>query len=193
MEFIAKIEAIDKNITFAINSVNSPVSDWVWLQFSDKHIWYVLYLGVLVFFFIRLGWKKTLMALGACVLMVVCCDQGANLVKDIVARVRPCNDPDMLARGIHILETGGGYSFFSAHAANSVGFAACSLECFRWSGKKYSAYAWGIFAWALLVSVSRIFVARHFFGDVAVGILVGLILGFAIGKLFGWLCRKFTF
>lgn len=193
MELIAKIETLDKEITFVLNSLNSPVSDWIWLAFSHVKIWYILYLVVLVFFFIRLGWKKALMALAACVLMVVCCDQGANLIKDLVARVRPCNDPDMLARGIHVLENGGGFSFFSAHAANSIGFAACSYECFKWDGKKHKAYAWGIFAWAALVSVSRVFVARHFLGDVLVGVAVGLVVGTALGRLFGYLCRKFTF
>jgi membrane-associated phospholipid phosphatase len=34
-----------------------------------------------------------------------------------------------------------------------------------------------------LVAVSRIFVGKHFLGDVIVGIMVGLIAGYAFGYL----------
>ena len=181
MNFIDSIVAADKSATLAVNSVHCPASDWIWTVFSDKEIWFVLYLVVLVFFFIRLGWKKALLAFGCCVLMVVCCDQFANLIKNFVERQRPCNDDWMIANGIHILEQGGGFSFFSAHAANTFGFAACSSMCFKWDRKRsYKAYTAGIFIWAALVSVSRVFVACHFIGDILVGTAVGLILGWAI-------------
>ena len=39
--------------------------------------------------------------------------------------------------------------------------------------------------WALLVSISRVFVGKHFLGDVLTGILVGI----AFGLLCGFLCR----
>jgi len=186
-----KLVEIDRAWTLALNAFNSPVSDRIWIFFSDKLIWSVLYLAVLYFFFRELGWKRALVALGCCILMVVCCDQLSNLVKDAVGRIRPCNDEWMLAHGLHVLETAApdSHGFFSAHAANSFGFAACSAGCFKWKSpaRKYTAL---ILVWATLVSISRIFVAKHFLGDVFVGAIVGLVIGYAISLLGGWLCRR---
>ena len=133
VQFIQEAHHFDKDITLAINSLHSPISDSVWMVFSNKEIWYILYLAVLVMFFYRLGWKKALVALLACVLCIVVCDQTCNLFKDSVQRLRPCLDGEMISRGLHILERAGArnlYGFFSAHAANAMGFAACSLMCF---------------------------------------------------------------
>lgn len=182
MDILKFLHHIDKDVTLAINSCNSPVTDEIWKLFSDVQIWYVLYLAVAVFFFVRLGWKKALAVLLSCILCVVLCDQFANVIKHSVCRLRPCQDADMLARGLHILEDAGSrFGFFSAHAANTAGFAICSLSGFRNdSSRSYKVYGTAIFAWAVLVSISRVFVGKHFFGDVVVG--------FAIGLLFGWLC-----
>ena len=73
MSFIERIAEADRSATLAVNSLHCSASDFIWTVFSDKEIWYVLYLIVLVFFFTRLGWKKALLALGCCILMVVCC------------------------------------------------------------------------------------------------------------------------
>ena len=37
-----------------------------------------------------------------------------------------------------------------------------------------------------MVSASRIFVGKHFFGDVVVGVCVGLLFG----RFFGWIARR---
>lgn len=186
-----KLIEIDRAWTLALNALNSPVTDRIWIFFSDKWIWSILYVAVLVFFFRNLGWKRALVAFGCCVLMVVCCDQFANLVKGAVGRVRPCNDEWMLKEGLHVLEGGGGFSFFSAHAANSFGFAACSAWCFKWQSpaRKYTAL---IMVWAALVSVSRVFVARHFLGDVVVGSMVGVAVGYALSRLGYLICRRIS-
>ena len=93
----------------------------------------------------------------------------------------------MIANGIHVLEGGGGYSFFSAHAANVMGLAASTSTGLRADKRsKYAWYAAFMFTWAALVCASRIFVGRHYLGDVLVGIAVGLLAGFA----FGFISRK---
>ena len=93
----------------------------------------------------------------------------------------------MLDNGLNILDGyGGRYGFFSAHAANAFGFAISSLLIFkndtRWT---YRPYAWGIMIWAALVSLSRVFVGRHFLGDVLVGIAVGLLVGYIFALVYG--------
>ena len=51
---------------------------------------------------------------------------------------------------------------------------------------KYHAYAISMYAWATMVAISRIFVGKHYLGDVMVGISVGIV----VGLFFAWLARK---
>ena len=180
----------DKTATLWINSFHTPFTDSVWLFFSNKWVWAVLYAFILFFLFRRLGWKRALVAVAAIVLTIVCCDQGANLFKNWICRLRPTHDAWMLSNGLHIPgDAGGLYGFFSGHAANSFGFAAATLGIFRSDVRRsYKAYGWAIFLWAFLVSLSRIFLGRHFLGDILVGAAVGLLLGW----LFSLAYRRFA-
>ncbi len=194
MEGIAKIELLeilehgDKTATLAINSLHSTLSDAIWVTFSDREIWYPLYFIVMVFLFIRLGWKKALIVIAACILTVVACDQFANFTKSLVARLRPCWDYSVAGRGLHLLENRGNlYGFYSSHAASAIGFAVCSVLGFknaRRLGKNtHRAYMYGITTWALLVGISRIFVGKHFLGDVLTGFVVGTLFAFGMAYL----------
>jgi undecaprenyl-diphosphatase len=48
-----------------------------------------------------------------------------------------------------------------------------------------------MFFWAFMVAVSRIFVGKHYLGDVIVGLLIGSLAGWLFARLAGWLCKKF--
>ncbi|MBR3387778.1 MAG: phosphatase PAP2 family protein, partial [Bacteroidales bacterium] len=86
------------------------------------------------------------------------------------------------------------FGFFSGHASNTFGFAICSFLGFRLNDPacRYRAYGWGIFLWAILVSLSRIMMAAHFFGDVLVGILFGLSIGLLTSGLSHAVIRKWV-
>ena len=185
MEIIASLEQADRSASLFINSLNSPLTDPVWQFFSNKLVWIPLYLAVLVFFFLKFGWKTALKCLAACVLTILICDQFSNLIKDACARMRPCHDPWMVTHGLHMLEgKGNRYGFFSAHAANAMGFALCSALCIKQgSGRKTTAYTVLIVIWVLLVGISRVFVGKHFLGDVLVGFGVGALVGWAVARL----------
>lgn len=178
------IIALDRQLTLAINSWNSPLSDSIMVFLSDKFVWIPMYLLIAAFLFWRLKWEKALIALVAIGLTFLFCEQISNLVKFHVARIRPLNDEAMLLGGLHVLEHGGGFSFFSAHAANTFGLATCSSMLLRKDKSKFTkGYMVWIFLWAFSVSVSRIFVGRHFFGDVLVGTVTGILLGWFFGLL----------
>ena len=184
------LEHWDKCATLWINSLHTPASDQIWLFFSAKSVWIPFYVLLLVLLFRRLGWKRALIALAAIALTVVACDQGANLIKNTVCRLRPNKDPWMIEHGVHILEKGGLYGFFSAHAANCFGVAMCAS---RLMGTKKPSGVWRaynpvIFTWAALVAASRIFVAKHFLGDVLVGASVGMLFGYILA-----LCGRLLF
>ncbi len=177
------LENADRVATMGINSLHCSFTDAMWRVFSDKEIWYPLYLAVLIFLFVRLGWKKALIVTVSCILTIVACDQFANFTKEFFGRLRPCWDSIAAGRGLHLLEGRGNlHGFYSAHAANAIGFAVCSTIGFNNARKinmpRHEVYKYCILAWALLVGISRIFVGKHFLGDV--------ITGFVVGSLFAW-------
>lgn len=189
------IHLLDQQITLTINSWNSAFTDPIWTFLSLKIVWAPLYIGIIALLVTKLGWKKALFVVLGVGLTVGFCDQFSNLIKNATCRIRPVNDEWMVANGLNILEWGGGYSFFSAHAANSFGIAGASWlgmkKCLQDSTlmqdhKLAKNYGWIMFTWAALVAISRIFVGKHYTGDVIVGTIVGI----AAGLFFGWLSHK---
>lgn len=199
--FWQNVHHFDQQITLTINSWNSAFSDPIWAFLSMKLVWVPLYAAILALIIWKLGWKKGGILILGTVLTIVFCDQFANLIKHSVARIRPLHDEFMVRNGLNILELGGGYSFFSAHAANSFGLAAVTWlglkrgllgtdslraenhqsDTFRKDAKLVKWYGWFMFTWAALVAISRIFVGKHYLGDVIVGTIAGLIIGLTVG------------
>ena len=187
---ISALEQIDKTWTLAINSLHTPFTDRMWMFFSGRTEWIPLYVLVIILLIWRLGWKKGLVMILTTALCILCVDQFANLIKNSVMRLRPGCDPKMLERGLYVLIPSGknSYGFFSAHAGNAMAFAICTLNALRmgrdakqrpWKGL-CSAYSVLIVVWAVLVGFSRIFVGKHFLGDVLTGFVVGLIFAEAL-------------
>ena len=183
--FWQEIHKTDQLLSLKINSWDSSLTDPIWQFFSNIPVWipmYVLIVGCLIW---RLGWKKGLVFVLAATATFGFCDQFSNFIKDIVGRPRPLNDPFMVEHGLNILDgTTKSLSFFSAHAANSFGLATCTYIGFRQDTRlRYRGYAWWIFFWASMVSISRVFVGKHYLGDVIVGIIVGAAAGYLFATI----------
>ena len=114
-------------------------------------------------------------------------------VKESVDRLRPYYTAGLLERGLHWpLNRSSFFGFFSGHASNAFGFAACSFLGFRLNDRRYryAAYGWCVFIWAALVALSRVMMAAHFFGDILVGTLFGLAVGTLCASLARGVIRK---
>ena len=193
--FWQQVHQLDQQITLTINSWHSAISDPIWAFFSDKIVWIPMYVAIIALLIWKLGWKKGLIVVAAAALTFAFCDQFSNVVKHAVGRIRPLKDEFMLANGLHVLEKGGGYSFFSAHAANAFGLACSTFAGFcAGYDKKPSwlkAYGTWMFFWAAMVSISRIFVGKHYLGDVIVGSIVGSIGGLIFGFIAYKIIKKY--
>lgn len=197
------MEQLDQTMTLWLNGLHCPFTDGMWLLFSNRTVWIPLYLlgaGLMIW---RCGWKKGLAMVLLTALAILCVDQFANIIKNWVARPRPCNDAFMNAMGHRLLEgRSRSYSFFSAHAANAIAFAICSAHALHPGTKRAKAkngrdtlstvYAVIISIWAAMVGLSRVFVGKHYLGDVLVGFIAGGIIAFALTRLFDACAAKAT-
>lgn len=183
--FWEHIHKFDQNLTLEINSWDSPVTDPVWQFFSDIPVWIPMYVLIVACLIWRLGWKKGLIITLAAVATFGFCDQFSNLIKGLVCRVRPLNDAYMLENGLNVLEGASrSFSFFSAHSANAFGLATSTLIGFRLDKRlKYKGYATWMFFWASMVALSRVFVGKHYLGDILAGALIGAAAGFAFASI----------
>ena len=186
---------IDQEITLWLNGFHSAVTDPLWMFLSDVRIWFPAYAVIFGMMVWKLGWKKGLVVVLSCILTIVLTDQVSAQVKDSVQRLRPLYTTELLQNGLHWpLGRYSFFGFFSGHASNAFGFAVCSALGFRLNDRnhRYRVYGLCVFLWAVLVSLSRIMLAAHFFGDVLVGALFGtsaglLLSGLARGAIRRWL------
>lgn len=187
-----EIHRFDQNLTLKINRWNSNFSDPIWEFLSDIPVWIPMYVLIVAFIIWRLGWKKGLVVVAGALLTFAFCDQSSNFVKEAVARLRPLHDEYMIANGLHVLEKGGRFGFFSAHSANAFGLATCTLIGLRIDKRlKYRGYAAWMYTWATLVAVSRIFVGKHYLGDCIVGSIIGALAGLAFASLAKWVINRY--
>lgn len=185
---LEQLIGIDQDITLWINGLHTAWSDPFWMFLSNIRVWFPAYGAIMGFMIWRLGWKKGLFVILTCILTVVLCDQISSHVKDTVGRLRPLYSTWMLQHGLHWpLGRYDFYGFFSGHASNSFGFAACSYLGFQLNDREHRYKVYGICAlvWAGLMSLSRIMLAAHYFGDV----LVGTVFGLSVGSLCALLGR----
>ncbi len=182
---IERLAALDREITLSINAMHNSATDLFWMMMSDKTTWVPLYLFAVAFLFWRLGWRKAVAVMVACGLTVLACDQTAQLLKYSVARLRPCYSTPNLEEGLRVLEGRGSlFGFFSAHAADAFGFVLCLWGSLKMdSGHRNRGYKAAMLLWAALVAMSRVFVGKHYFGDVVTGALIGSLYGWFFGVM----------
>lgn len=192
IEQITDVLGRDQLASLWMNSFNSPWSDQFWIFMSGRSVWVPFYLAIAALLLWRLGWKRGLVAI-ACILLAFFFNERVNnLIKHLVCRVRPCNNSDMIAAGLHILESGGGWSFPSGHACNTFGLALSSALCLKMD--KRANWTWFsvlIISWATLVGISRVMVARHYLGDVLVGSFNGAMMGILWAWIAKLICDKY--
>lgn len=187
------IYEFDQRLTLEINSWDSAITDPVWQFFSDIPVWIPMYVLIVAGLFWRLGWKKGLIMTLAAAATFGFCDQFSNLIKDLVCRVRPLNDAYMLENGLNVLEGASrSFSFFSAHSANAFGLATSTLIGFRLDERlKYKGYAAWMYFWAAMVALSRVFVGKHYLGDIIAGAFIGAAAGFIFASIARLIIKKY--
>jgi membrane-associated phospholipid phosphatase len=179
------IEKIDKICFFYLNQEwRTPFLDLILPYCREPKTWIPLYIFLLFYVVKKLG-KKSIIPIIAIVFAAGLSDTvNSRLIKPLVHRLRPCNEPALRGEVMNIVRCGSGYSFASSHASNHFALAiSCCLFFFQ--DKKKVQYLF-VF-WASLVCYAQVYVGVHYPFDV----FCGAILGSFLANIIYFLCKKY--
>lgn len=184
--FEALISA-DKAALLLLNSHHSAAADSFFAFITERFVWIPAYLALVVYLF-RTKRSYFWQIIFTALLLILITDQlSSSVIKPWVQRLRPCHDPSVLPF-LHLVDgkCGGTFGFVSSHAANTFALASYlfSLYHHRWNWLSVM-----VFSWAILVSISRIYLGVHFPADV----LFGALLGIVFGSFAAYCLKRFVF
>lgn len=145
------------------------------LVLTSGWTWIAMYLTLL---FVVIKNNETMAQIGlvvlSCALCVLLADGMADgIMKPLTMRLRPINDPEV--REMITLVAGvadKNYSFFSAHAANTM-----AISTFTALLTRNARMTTALVIWSLTNCWTRIYLGMHYPSDIAAGIIWGIICG----------------
>lgn len=176
------LNSIDTQLFIFLNQLHNGFFDVVMYWMSHKLFWVPMYLFI-IYIVIKKYKTKGLVIILFTILVIALCDQTtSHLIKNLVKRLRPSHEPSLLGL-VHLSKAGAGgmYGFVSSHAANAFGLATfLSLVL----DNKFKILKYWLFAWAIVVSYSRIYNGVHYPGDVIGGALVAILISWLMALLY---------
>lgn len=167
--------AADKTLLMVFNGSHCPFVDRLAVTLTCGYMWIPLYIALLL---LVINNHKTVaqisLIIGMALLAIVLSEGMADLiVKPLVARLRPIHDT-LMQDSVQVVNNylAEGYSFFSAHASNTMAVAVFfSLLV------KDRLFACTLITWALVNCWTRLYLGVHYPSDIIVGVVWGSVSG----------------
>lgn len=178
---------LDQEITLALNGSESIFWDNIMYTITSTWSWILVIITMLVIMFKNNDIREFVLILISLAIMILVADRlCSGLVKPMVARWRPTQDPQIMYM-VDIVNgyRGGKFGFFSGHACNTFCMATFMSLLFR-----YRAASVVFYLWAATTTFSRIYLGVHYVGDILVGLVVGLFIGAAFYVIYDKLSER---
>jgi membrane-associated phospholipid phosphatase len=188
LNIIDSLNKADRKLFMLIQSMSSPAIDQVMIMLRDPLIWIPLY-AFLLFWIVRyqrkFAWQFILLSL---VVFAVTDFTSASILKPMFLRPRPCAEMALQNVVRDLVGCGGKYGMPSSHASNHFGLATFWYFTIKWISNRKWLWLW---VWAILICYAQVYVGKHYPGDVLVGAVLGISVGFLFAALFRkWLLKK---
>lgn len=171
---------LDTQLFLFINEYHNTFFDYFMVYVSSRFIWIPFYL-FLFYLLVKEYRLKSLLILAFVFLLILTTDQlSVHAFKNVFERLRPCHNEELKLVVHTVTSCGGQYGFVSSHAANSFAlavFISALLSKINW-------IPWLMYGWAILISYSRIYLGKHYPGDVFTGAILGILIGIIVIILF---------
>lgn len=187
---IEGIIAIDKQLLTIFNGSNSMYLDSLVPILTSGMTWIPLYIGLL---YLVVKNNENMGQIGliigatlACLLLSGGIDDA--IIKPLISRLRPCNDPTIKYQLNIVAGTiEQSYSFFSAHAANTMSLAV--FFCLLVRDKLFNGF---MLLWSFLNCWTRLYLGVHYPFDVLAGIVWGCMIAVLVYIIFYKIYYKFN-
>ncbi len=180
---LAWLNHIDTQLFLFLNNLHSPALDSIMLAVSYNKLLFALILTAISIYGILKLKKFYLLAFLFCLIGFGLSDAiSTRVFKNNFKRLRPCHN-EVLKNKVHLAGQncwGGKYGFVSSHASNSFAIAVFFWLLFR----RYSKWSALLLIHAGLVAYSRVYLAKHYPGDILFGALLGIALGYLVYRLY---------
>ena len=173
-EWIDRLHHFDQQLTLTVNGSESVFWDNIAICVTNTFAWTLVIAMLLVVFFRNNDHRGALLILLSIGLMIFVADRlCSGLVKPLVARWRPTQDPEIMYM-VDVLNgyRGGRFGFFSGHACNTMCMAVFLSRLFRFRPVTIT-----LILWSLTTTFTRIYLGVHYLGDITVGFIMGIIIG----------------
>lgn len=187
---INKILDVDKAVFLYLNNLGTSFWDPFWILVSNKLCMFFFLVIVMIASTKKLKIHKR--DLFNSILFMILCISLTDLIhvhmfKNTFMRFRPCWDPE-IAPFTRIIEGRGGYySFVSGHAANSSVIVTFFILCYK---NIHIIFKYILIIWLFLVCYSRIYLGKHYMLDVICGLLLGVVIGLSMFRLYHFFTKK---
>lgn len=177
------LDACDRQFFRLVNGVwTHPWLDAILPIWREANTWMPLYLFLILFIVINFPSKAFSWILTAIITFAISDQVSSSLFKPFFARLRPCNEPELVGMVRLLLPNcGSGYSFTSSHATNHFAFG---VFVFLTLGQVLGKWKWAFLLWAGSVAYAQVYVGVHYPLDVLSGAILGSLIGWATASIF---------
>lgn len=196
------MKKIDENVFLYFNQSGTDTWDFFWTLLTDKFVAIPLFAVLLCVIWYKSSFKTTLYIGVFLVAIVGFTDLSGKVIKNTVKRPRPCSVHSPIQQEVRVVSDGvidglttknaekcEKYSFFSSHAAVSMALAVFLGLLLN------SVFSWSLFlmvVWAVLVSVSRIYLGFHYPFDILAAWVYGALVAWLAYKLYVYFASKLS-